>query len=175
MTLKKSFKFREATAEDVAAVAALHVKAYKETHGFWGAPTIKTRHSQWQAAFQDKDDRWFCIVIEDEGDNLIGFAKGEPYKHFEHAEFSGELNKIYLLKKYHKLGLGRRLLCRVAFEFVQRGINSMLLFGDAKSLSNGFYEKMEAEKLFAKNGDFHGGYGWTDLRKLAARRTEECF
>jgi len=22
--------------------------------------------------------------------------------------------------------------------------------------------------LFAKNGEFHGGYGWTDLKKLVA-------
>ena len=42
----------------------------------------------------------------------------------------------------------------------------MLLFGDASSPSNGFYEHMGGEKLCAKNGDFHGGYGWHDLRKL---------
>jgi ribosomal protein S18 acetylase RimI-like enzyme len=67
------------------------------------------------------------------------------------------------------LGLGRELICKVANEFAKRGISSMLLFGDANNPSNGFYEKMGAEKLFAINGEFHGGYGWKDLQMLLAR------
>lgn len=169
--MKHSFKIREATIKDIPSLVALHVKTYRQTHGFWGSPTTKTRHFQWYKFFQEKNDRSFCMVIDDGKGKLIGFAKGEPYIHGGHAEFSGELNKIYLLKKYHRIGLGRQLLCKVANEFIQRGINSMLLFGDAKNPSNGFYEKMGAEKLFAKNGDFHGGYGWTHLSDLAATCT----
>lgn len=171
--MKQSFKIREATIGDVPALAALHVKTYRETHGFWGSPNTKTRLFQWQKFFHEKDVGSFCIVIDDEEENLIGFAKGEPYIHGDHAEFSGELNKIYVLKKYHRLGLGRQLLCKVANEFIQRGINSMLLFGDAKNPSNGFYEKMGAGKLFAKNGDFHGGYGWSHLSELATKCTPD--
>ena len=44
----------------------------------------------------------------------------------------------------------------------------MLLFGDARNLSNLFYEAMGADKLFAANGAFHGGYGWRDLRQLVS-------
>jgi hypothetical protein len=43
----------------------------------------------------------------------------------------------------------------------------MLLFGDAYSPSNRFYEALGAERLFAPSGEFHGGYGWRDLRQLA--------
>lgn len=109
--------------------------------------------------------RALAIEMKDEG--LIGFAKGQTYNHADHAEFSGELNKIYL-RMYHKLGLGRQLVCKVANEFIKRGINSMLLFGDANNPSNKFYEQIGAKKLFAKNGEFHGGYGWTDLKKIVA-------
>jgi hypothetical protein len=42
----------------------------------------------------------------------------------------------------------------------------MLLFGDARSPSNGFYEAMGGDKLFAKSGAFHGSYGWRDLQVL---------
>ena len=48
------------------------------------------------------------------------------------------------------------------------GANSMNLFGDARNPSNGFYERMGAERTYAENGDFHGGYGWRDLGKLLA-------
>ena len=54
----------------------------------------------------------------------------------------------------------------VARRFLSQGISSMLLFGEARNPSNGFYEAMAAEKLFAANGEFHGGYGWRDLRRL---------
>jgi L-amino acid N-acyltransferase YncA len=166
--VQNSFKIREATSADVPALAALHVTSFNETHGSFNAPTTETRGWQWQKAFQEKDDSWFCLVIEKEDEGLIGFAKGQPYNHADHSEFSGELNKIYLLYKYQKLGLGRQLVCKVANEFIERGITSMLLFGDANNPSNKFYEQMGAEKLFAKNGEFHGGFGWIDLQKLVA-------
>jgi L-amino acid N-acyltransferase YncA len=164
--VQNSFKIREATADDVPALTALHVATFNETHGSFNAPTIETRIRQWQKIFEDKDDSWFCFVIEKENEGLIGFAKGQSYNHAELSEFSGELNKIYLLRRYHKLGLGRKLICKAANEFIQRGINSMLLFGDANNPSNKFYEQMGAEKLLGKNGEFHGGYGWRDLQKL---------
>ena len=165
-TNETNFKIREATINDVSAIAALHVETFNETHGFHpNGPTYELREYQWQKLFQDNEHSWFCFVIEDENRKLIGFAKGQPYDE-QLYEFSGELNKIYLLKKYHRIGLGQQLICKVAHEFIHRGINSMLLFGDAQNPSNGFYERMGGEKLFAKNGDFHGGYGWRDLKKL---------
>jgi ribosomal protein S18 acetylase RimI-like enzyme len=162
-----TFKIREATIADIPALAALHVETFHETHGQYpGSPTYALRQYQWRKIFEDKGESWFCFLVEDENGALVGFAKGQPYDHEDQSEFSGELNKIYLLKKYFKVGLGRQLICKVANEFIRRGISSMLLFGDAANPSNGFYERMGAEKLFAKNGEFHGGYGWRDLRKL---------
>ena len=164
---KSIFKIRKATSADVSALAILHVKTFNETHGVSpNGPTYEIRLAQWQQAFQDKDATWFCFVIEDDDDSLIGFAKGQRYNDIDHSEFSGELNKIYLLRKFHKLGLGRQLICNVAHEFLRQGISSMLLFGDANNPSNGFYERIGGERLFAKNGEFHGGYGGKDLQRL---------
>ena len=165
--MQNSFTVREATAADVSALSALHVTTFNETHGSFDAPTIETRKWQWQNIFQKKNDSWFCFVIEKENEGLIGFAKGQFYSHADHSEFAGELNKIYLLRKYQRLGLGRQIICKVANEFIQRGVTSMLLFGDPNNSSNKFYEQMGAEKLFAKNGEFNGGYGWRDLQNLA--------
>ncbi len=163
-----SFIIRDALPSDVPALAALHVKTFNETHGESPkGPTYELRESQWQQAFDSKDKSWFCFVIENENHELIGFTKGVPYNHNDLSDFSGELNKIYLLRKYQQQGLGRRLVGHVARRFLSQGISPMLLFGDAKNPSNGFYEALGAEKLFAKNGEFHGGYGWRDLQKLA--------
>ncbi|HET9825489.1 MAG TPA: GNAT family N-acetyltransferase [Chitinophagaceae bacterium] len=164
--MSSSFKIREATAGDVSVLAALHVTTFNETHG--PGPTYEVRKWQWEKAFKDTDNDWFCFVVQNENGNLVGFAKGQRYNDSDMPDFSGELNKIYVLSRYQQLGLGRQLICKVANQFAKRGISSMLLFGDANSRSNGFYEKMGAERLFTKKGEFHGGYGWKDLQKLLA-------
>jgi hypothetical protein len=98
------FVIREATAADVPALAHLHVATFIETHGGRG-PTYQTREWQWREAFAQADRNWFCYLITRDDGGLIGFAKGMPYSGETH-DFAGELNKIYLLRAYHRLGLG---------------------------------------------------------------------
>jgi GNAT superfamily N-acetyltransferase len=164
------FHLREARAADIAALARLHVQTFCETHrgGRPGGPTYELRERQWREAFAPQDGSWFCYVVEDDGGELVGFAKGTPHDGAVPG-YGGELNKIYLMKRVQRQGLGRLLLCAVAQRFVERGVGSMLLFGDAASPSNGFYEAFGAEQLFDASGNFHGGYGWRDLRALVSR------
>jgi ribosomal protein S18 acetylase RimI-like enzyme len=78
------------------------------------------------------------------------------------------LNKIYVLLDYQRLGLGRRLVGHVARRFLSQGISSMSLFSQAENPSIRFFEAIGGEKLFSDAGEFHGGYGWRDLARLAA-------
>jgi L-amino acid N-acyltransferase YncA len=156
---------REAADGDVPALARLHVQTFSETHCA-GGPGVEVRERQWRAALQAEG--LFCFVAENECGELIGFAAGKPYSHPNHPEYDGELNKIYLLRAYHRRDVGRRLLGRVARRFLAQEVSSMLLFGDAANPSNGFYEALGAERLYAANGEFHGGHGWRDLEALSA-------
>ncbi|MGB8193472.1 MAG: GNAT family N-acetyltransferase [Chitinophagaceae bacterium] len=164
-----SIIIREATPADVPAIAQLHVETFNETHApvFKDGPKYEIREHQWKEIFNSPGN-WFCLVIQNERGELVGFAKAHPYTHNDLPDFSGELNKIYLLRKYHRLGLGKKLLCQVAERFLNQGVSSMLLFGEAHNPTNRFYETLGAEKLFAANGEFHGGYGWRDLKQLIA-------
>lgn len=157
-------RLRLATPADVDALARLHVQAFNETHG--PGPSIAMRGQQWRDAFLSDERQWFCLVVETSEGRLVGFAKGQPYADESHGEYRGELNKIYLLREYQGRGLGRRLVCAVGREMLSRGIDSMVLFGEARSPSNGFYERMGAARLFAPSGEFHGGYGWKALAAL---------
>ena len=165
-----TFHLRLAQEADVSQLAALHVQTFNETHrgGRPGGPSYELRERQWRDAFNTSDGSWFCYVIEDEGGELVGFAKGAPHDGGV-PEYEGALNKIYLLQRVQRQGLGRRLLCAVATRFVEKGVTSMLLFGEATNPSNGFYEAFGAERLYSDKGEFHGGYGWRDLRKLVER------
>ena len=166
-----SFHIREATVHDVPALARLHVQTFNETHrgGHSGGPSYELRERQWQEAFAVDDGSWFCFVLEDEGGELVGFAKGTPHDGGV-PDYDAELNKIYVLRRHHRRGLGRLLLCNVARRFLHQGVTSMLLFGEATSPANQFYETFGAQRLYAKSGEFHGGYGWRDLRLLV----EQC-
>lgn len=164
-----SFTFRDATAEDIPELSALHVKTWAET--YWTVrkpPTYRVREYQWREQFKKIDGTWFCLLVADKNNKLVGFAKGKSYKHSDLPEFAGELNKIYLLRDHQRIGLGRKLVGHVARRFITMGINNMVLFGVAQNPSCAFHEAIGGERLYAKNGEFHGGYCWRDLQKLEA-------
>ena len=162
--MNRAFKIREARADHLPALAALHVATFKEAHGERGAPNYELRLSQWRTAF-DHGKNWFCYVAEARDGQLIGFAKGELHDGSVPL-FEGELDKIYVLRAWHRFGIGRALVEQVARRFLEQGVRSMLLFGDARNPSNGFYERLGAARLLSREGEFHGGYGWRDLRRL---------
>jgi ribosomal protein S18 acetylase RimI-like enzyme len=158
------FTIRKATIDDIKLLAELHVQTWNET--YWNVkpkPTFKTREAQWSEQFKDTTSNWFCFVVINPDKQLIGFAKGQKYVYADLQNYAGELNKLYLLAQYQRLGLGRKLICKVARQFIDMGITSMVLFGDAKNPSCHFHDVMEGERLYAANGEFHGGYGWKDL------------
>jgi len=160
-----SISIREARVADIPALARLHVKTWNATYAplLMKGPSHEVRERQWREAFTRNDGSWFCLVAERPDGELVGFAKGNKS---DHPEFAGELNKIYLLREYQRVGLGRRLLGHVVRRFLSQGINSMWLFGDARNPSSGVWTALGAEKTDDDPGN--GNYGWRDLRKLAA-------
>jgi ribosomal protein S18 acetylase RimI-like enzyme len=165
-----TFNLRRAHEADVPGLAELHVQTFNETHrgGRPTGPSYEVRERQWRERFDRQDGSWFCNVIEDDDGKLVGFATGAPHDG-DSPEFEGELGMIYVLQRVHRQGLGRRLLCAVAGRLLDEGVTSMLLFGEATNPSNGFYESLGAERLYSEKGEFHGSYGWRDLRVLVER------
>jgi GNAT superfamily N-acetyltransferase len=165
-----SYSIRPATLRDAPNLAALHVRTFQETHG--GGPPLSIRQDQWEGILSQGEADDFTFVVEDPEGALVAFARGTPHDGGVPG-FAGRLNKIYVLRRHHRRGLGKLLVCHVTSRFLSRGVNSMLLFGDARSPANGFYEHLGAERLYSPHGDFHGGYGWRDLRSLAQRCADQ--
>lgn len=165
----QSLVIREATLDDIPALAELHVKTWSDT--YWtvlNPPTYQIRERQWREQFKKDGASWFCFVVENQHGQLIGFAHGRTYASDDLPGYAGELNKIYLLREYQRLGVGRRLVGHVARRFLNQGISTMVLFGTPQNPSCAFHEALGGERLLAKNGEFHGGYGWRDLHRLAS-------
>jgi L-amino acid N-acyltransferase YncA len=160
-----SLVIRHATVADIPALAQLHVTTWNDTYApmMITGPSVAIRERQWREAFAELDRRWFCLVVENAKGELVGFAKGQPS---DHPEYAGELSKIFLLREYQRVGLGRRLMGHVARRFLAQGISSMWLTGDGRNPSSHFHVKLGAVKTDDDPGN--GNYGWPDLRKLSS-------
>lgn len=103
--------FRLIENSDLKALIDLHVKTWNETYpGFRNSPGHSIRSRQWAELFKIQDGTWFCYIIEKQGIGLIGFAMVK-LKIADLGDLTnGELNKIYLLRNYQRLGLGRILM-----------------------------------------------------------------
>jgi len=160
------FIIREATIADIPALSTLHVKTWGET--YWNIkhpPTYEIREYQWKEQFKVTDGSWFCFVIENSHGQLIGFTRG---RRRDDPDYPGELNKIYLLREYQRLGLGRRLMGLVARRFISQGISAMAAYVDPQNPSCYFFETLGAKWLIEKNGKPNRSwYCWQDLHRLA--------
>ena len=97
---------------------------------------------------------------------MVGFAKGKINKDEHSTQLHGDLNKIYLLTDYQRLGLGKKLFGMVVQRFLSKGVHDMVLFGVPQNPSCAFHEAMGGERLLSEKGTFDGGYHWPDLKKL---------
>jgi len=163
-----SFTFRDATVNDVPKLGELHAKTWAETYTNGKSPNTQLRQYQWQKSFtKENDGSWFCILVVSKENEFVGFAKGKIYKDDDSPELRGELNKIYLLNDYQRLGLGTKLIGKVARRFLTMGINDMILFGMPGNPSCYFHEAMGGERIYSGKGTFDGCYRWRELKKLA--------
>jgi GNAT superfamily N-acetyltransferase len=157
ITTRDSFIIREATPADIPKLANLHVITWADTYPHVKKPpTFEIREWQWKEQFRKKDDSWFCFVMENDAGDLIGFSKGIK------ETSGGDLNKIYLLKKYHRQGLGKLLMQHTVRKFLSMGVKNMWVVAEASNPTCAFYEKMGGMR---KEGTDAGVavYVWRDL------------
>ena len=161
-----SFTFRDATEKDIPELGKLHAITWAQTYNAKN-PNIQLRQYQWQKSFKEENDgSWFCILVVNKKNELVGFAKGKINKDEHTSQLHGDLNKIYLLNDHQRLGLGKKLFALVVQRFLSRGVNDMSLFGVPQNPSCGFHETMGGERLYSGKGTFGGCYHWPDLKKL---------
>ena len=161
-----SFSFRDAVKEDIPQLGKLHAITWAETYNARQA-NVGLRQHQWHKTFTDENDgSWFCIVVINNKNEMVGFAKGKTFKDKSSSVLHGDLNKIYLLRDYQRLGLGKKLFGIVVKRFLSKGANDMTLFGVPQNPSCAFHQAMGGERLYSKKGTFDGGYRWQDLQKL---------
>ncbi len=157
---------RDAGPDDVSEVARVHVAAFRSAHGGRG-PSESIRAAQWESKLRNGAPETFCLVAEQEGRGLIGFAHCHSA---DFREYEGQLEKIYLLREYRRVGVGRRLICAAAARFMDLEMRSMMLLSQAENPACRFFEALGGQRILHESGEFHGAFGWQDLTVL----TDHC-
>lgn len=161
-----SFTIRDATDADIPELAKLHVVTWNACYRANG-PSAAIRESQWRDQFKTRDGSWFCLLVVRANGELIGFAKG---KRSDHPGFNAELNKIYLLPEYQRVGIGTRLLRAVVHRFLEMRLTAMWLIGEPDNPSTAFHQAMGGYNRPNDDGSMnYGNFFWDDLRALARR------
>lgn len=145
--------FREATTEDAAAIAEVHVASWRTTYkgllpdDLLASLEVGPREAMWRQAAElaAKDLKYFApLVAEDPDDGIVGFAHVGREREAD-SGFDAELYAIYLLESQQGKGLGRQLFLRSASTLLERGYSSMRVWVLAGNPAQRFYERMGGE------------------------------
>ncbi len=178
---------RLATAADAAEIANVHVSSWREAYQgllpaefLEGLPlAFRRRMRMWSALLGDGDRPVFVAEATDHG--VVGVVAASSPRDRELAG-SGELTSIYLLRSYHRRGIGRALLERSFAKLRADGYRSAYCWVIEHNPSVAFYRRTGALLLpdLSKQKEIGGqpvterAYFWDDLsgpdgRRLAPR------
>ena len=166
--------YREATAEDAAAVAKVHVLSWHKSFkgivpdSFLEKLTVETRTKAFRERFGD--DSYKMYVAQTSEGHVVGFADvGDP-RH-DVGPYDAELYAIYILHEFQGKGIGAGLYQCVKKFLISRGKTSMYLMALEVSPYRPFYQKMGGrvvgrKRLKLEGIDFDAViYGWESLNE----------
>lgn len=143
------FTLRPATVGDAAAIAHVHVEAWRTTYrglipdSFLDALSPERRIPVWERRFSQPEPDFVVYVAENEDGVVVGFADGGHTRDAELAgRYSGELYAIYLLPEARAHGVGARLMRAVAEALATHGMRSLLVWVLATNPARAFYERL---------------------------------
>ena len=140
---------REATAEDARAIAQVHVRSWRwayrdllpEDH--LEKLSVDEREAMWRGGLSEPRPGWGCIVAEDDGGRVVGFAGfGSPEDATTAPYGAGELYAIYLDERVAGTGVGRQVFGAAADALRAAGFARAFLWVlAANERARRFYEK----------------------------------
>lgn len=122
---------REALASDVAAVASLHVRAWRAAYrghmpdDFLDALDPSARAAMWTKALLRPDH---LVLVADDASGLVGFCSMVPARDSDAGDATAELSALYVDPSRLRSGVGSRLLDAAVAAAGLRGFRSMNLW-----------------------------------------------
>ncbi|HLY23126.1 MAG TPA: GNAT family N-acetyltransferase [bacterium] len=168
---------RAATTADVAAIARVHVDAWRSTYrgivpqAFLDGLSYRDREALWHRVLNGPPERHGVFVAEAGAQGIVGFADGARPQ-TPHLAYEGRLSAIYIVEAFQGRGLGRDLVLNVVAWFVEHGIRSMLVWVLADNPACRFYEALGGTRIEVTRIEIGGAgleevaYGWADVTRI---------
>lgn len=169
---------REATHNDIPAIARVHVDTWRTTYRgivpdeHLANLSYERRASGWYNILnRAPENGYFTYVAEGESGEIIGFASGGQERTGDPV-YKGELMAIYILQTQQGKGIGRCLVQAVAKKLHLSGINSMLVWVLVDNPACQFYAALGGKPAHEKEIEIGGkslievAYGWMETGNL---------
>ncbi len=178
---------RQASLDDVAAIARVHVDSWRTTYRgllpdeHLAGLTYERRERLWREAIGTPRAGSFVLVatatdsgeIEKPGETapVAGFVSAGP-ELSGRPSYRGEVYAIYLRDDYHGRGIGRQLMNAAAKRLAEAGLDSLLVWVLQDNPSRHFYAALGGVEVTTKlviQGEVmfdEVAYGWPDARLL---------
>lgn len=173
---------RLATADDIPAIAALHIEGWKGAYGgmvdqaYLDRLSVEKRIEDWTVWMASGESETY---LAEEGGIAAGFITigrtktAPPGSSPIRPSHSGEVYALYLHPDYWRKGIGTMLLKHAAKALKDKKHSTLCLWVlDANTRAKAFYEKMGGQKLGGKMIEIGPSslkeicYGWRDTSGL---------
>ena len=169
---------REATPNDAAGIARVHVDTWKSTYcgivsnDVLDGLSYDARQAMWTAALTTRRTDNHIYVVEADSGEVIGFVAAGLERE-ERTGKVGEIFAIYLLEKHHGKGWGKQLFVEAARRLKREGYESIMLWVLVDNPTRGFYEAMGGSASKQKDVEIGGdtlvevAYEWEQIDALS--------
>ena len=146
----QNFDIRTATLDDAMAIASVRLQSWLETYRgiesdvYLDAMRLSESEERWKIILSHPNTQKFNAVVTNENEEVVGFVSGGKARDNE-TKTEGEIYALYLLKKYHSLGLGKRLFIHGVDEMRKLGFQSFSVFVLTQNPTLHFYRKFKPD------------------------------
>lgn len=171
--------YRRPRVDEAEVFATIHVNCWREAYegiipaDYLAQQTPEKRKRMWGEVTVNPDRIVIGAYLDGQA---VGFAlAGKPVEQLYENE-DGQLAALYILQKFHRMGIGRALVKQSAAQWMGMGGHSMSLATfEANTPARRFYEALGARILKFREDNWDGMtfstviYVWADLPALIIR------
>ena len=142
---------KEADIKYIDGISRVHLDSWKSTYkDILPAELFAKRTYNWQKEkwlnrlFNNDNTNEFMYVALTDDDKVMGFATGsidDPNKEHDSILFC-----LYIDDKYHKCGIGRKLVDKVKSKLKKQGAKDMVLWAYKDNTACNFYEHIGGKR-----------------------------
>lgn len=177
-----SLSIREATPEDISAIAAIHVAGWQGAYGgildqeYIDSFSLEIRIERWTEIFAKNYSKTWIAFVDQKPAGFISYGPlrtAPPGTSKIRPLYTSEIYAIYLMPDYYRQGIGKALMQKATENLkAQKHHSTCLWVLDKNKRACSFYQALSGQrigKLFVEFGptkEKEVCYGWRDIEGI---------